>query len=669
MGELTQADNEALADLLLLAEEMLESGQDPHPVDLCRAHPNLLVECARKLAALRATQWLNRPLAESGAKVSYQNKSAENRLLVGRYQLEMLLGEGGHGEVWRAWDIQLGRSVAVKLPKGVGDRADRAMLAEARRVASLKHPGIVQVHDIGQDGETRFIVTDLLEGGSLAHLQAGDKYSPTQIVRWVGEIAEALDYAHRMGVVHRDIKPANILLDHHGRALLADFGISRSPAEGDANSNGSAFSGTLRYMAPEQVLGQKNTSKSDIHALGVVLHELLTGKLPYTDGAVRDFSSLRAQIAGGSRVIDSKLAPAIRAVCAKALKHDPSRRYATAGEMARDLQATATPGNQAGVKAGWLIVTMVPLLAFGAVITRPAGNVFQGEGSVFSDRVVIDKAWLARVAALPGDKQAQEVVSALKNLNFGYNGEVDGEIDGSRLWKISLCTDTVHDIRPLSALKNLTHLELTGTFGVVGNGKLTNLEPLRGLQIKTLICKYNPNLENIRPLTGMPLDTLDLWRTAVEDLGPLKGCPIRVLGFGFCGVKSIEPLRGMPMIALRCSNCAVFDLGPIEGMPMEDLRCHDTPIASLEPVRGMKIKMIECQRTKITSLEPLRGMNSLYFLNFFLTPTRDISPLTECKGLKILFTSQEIEKDNPVFKMIPSLRHLNDNSIVDNRNR
>ena len=160
-----------------------------------------------------------------------------------------------------------------------------------------------------------------------------------------------------------------------------------------------------------------------------------------------------------------------------------------------------------------------------------------------------------------------------------------------------------------------------------------------------------------------------LWRTAVEDLGPLKGCPIRVLGFGFCGVKSIEPLRGMPMIALRCSNCAVFDLGPIEGMPMEDLRCHDTPIASLEPVRGMKIKMIECQRTKITSLEPLRGMNSLYFLNFFLTPTRDISPLTECKGLKILFTSHEIEKDNPVFKMIPSLRHLNDNSIVDNRNR
>jgi serine/threonine protein kinase len=88
----------------------------------------------------------------------------------------------------------------------------------------------VQVHDVGQNGETRFIVTDLLEGGSLAQLQAGDKYSPTQIVRWVGEIAEALDYAHRMGVVHRDIKPANILLDHHGRALLADFGISRSPA-------------------------------------------------------------------------------------------------------------------------------------------------------------------------------------------------------------------------------------------------------------------------------------------------------------------------------------------------------------------------------------------------------------------------------------------------------
>ena len=667
-GETPMDDSERLSDLLLDAEEILEAGGEPSPVELCRHHPHLLVEFTRKLAALRATRWLNRPL-DSQPPADLASGSvmvAPEKVLAGRYLLEKLLGQGGHGQVWRAWDIELGRPVALKLPRAAGEKADEAMLAEARRVAALKHPGIVPVHDVGRDGETRFIVAELVEGGSLADLPKG-AYARERILGWMVEVAEGLDYAHRLGVIHRDIKPANILLDHHGRALLADFGISHSlSARGDAPAPGS-ITGTLRYMSPGQVKGQAATPQSDIHALGVTLHELLTGKLPYRDASGKDPIALRDQIVAGALEIDPSLPGPIRAVCSRALGLAGHAPFQTAGEMAEAIRRLLQGGR--GRRRLATAGLLLGVLALGFTAPGLWGR-FTGLGPAAAPgKPALDAKWAESFRALPAEEQSRELARALRVLNPGFDGQVGGELVDGKLAKVTFCTDQVSDIAPLSALDHLRHLEMTGTFGVVGNGILEDLTPIRGMGIKTLVCKYNASLRDLGPLRGMPLETLDLWRTAVDDLGPLAGCPIQVIGFGFCGVTSLEPLRGMPMWALRCSNCGVTDLEPIRDMPMTDLRCHDTPIASLEPVRGKKLKILEMQRTRISSLEPLRGMESLYFLNCFLAPVTDIQPLTECRGLRILFTSHEIERDNPVFQMIPSLRHLNDNTVVDNSNR
>ena len=149
-------------------------------------------------------------------------------VLGGRYRLEELIATGGFSEVWRAFDTELLRIVALKLPKRSRLNSTASFIAEARRVARLKHPSIVPVHDVGTQDDRCYIVTEYVEGGSLAQRLSRHPPSTDQSIGWIKDIAHALEYAHVHGVIHRDIKPANILIDHHGRALLADFGIAQS---------------------------------------------------------------------------------------------------------------------------------------------------------------------------------------------------------------------------------------------------------------------------------------------------------------------------------------------------------------------------------------------------------------------------------------------------------
>lgn len=231
-------NKELLAELLLRWEELHEQGQDIPASELAKEHPELTNELARRIQNLKAVSWIDTPIDDDNSDDVYIGdlcKPAESyphapRTLAGRYRLGELLAEGGFAKVFKAFDSELERIVAIKVPKASRVASRESFQAEAKRVAGLKHEGIVPVFDVGLEGDTCFIVTEFVEGGSLAEKLWSPNIEVADAVGWTADIGDALEYAHSRGVIHLDIKPANILLANRGRARLTDFGISRSAA-------------------------------------------------------------------------------------------------------------------------------------------------------------------------------------------------------------------------------------------------------------------------------------------------------------------------------------------------------------------------------------------------------------------------------------------------------
>ncbi|MGW4049395.1 tetratricopeptide repeat protein [Streptomyces sp. NPDC004779] len=217
------------------------------------------------------------------------------RLIQGRYRLHEVIGRGGMGEVWRSTDEALGRGVAVKCLKPLGPHQDAGVQTvvrerfrrEARVAAALQHRGITVVHDFGEYEGVLFLVMELLEGQNLSQLLTANARDPLpvdEVVDIADQVADALDYTHRMGIVHRDLKPANIMRLHDGTVKICDFGIARLGADMGFTSRltGTGIAmGTPHYMSPEQIGGGDIDHRSDLYSLGCVLYELATGAPPF----------------------------------------------------------------------------------------------------------------------------------------------------------------------------------------------------------------------------------------------------------------------------------------------------------------------------------------------------------------------------------------------------
>ncbi len=371
---------------------------------------------------------------------------------LGPYEILAPLGAGGMGEVFRARDTRLGREVAVKvLPQHLSTNPEVRVRfeREAKTVSSLNHPHICTLHDVGREGDTDYLVMELVEGETLAQRLEKGALPAADVLKLGGQIADALDRAHRAGVIHRDLKPGNVMLTKSG-AKLMDFGLARAtgmagPASGSGVTQATltqsptvaapltaegTIVGTFQYMAPEQLEGKEADARSDLWALGCVLYEMATGRRAFEG---KSQASLIAAILKEQPRPLAELAPMMPPALDRAVKQclakDPDDRWQTAGDLRRELAWLAEGGSQAGVPApvaaarrgrtklsmfvavaGWLVAVAIAVTAWTRLTaTHPEGPFFTAIAASASDRPT-PLQWAGPMALSPDGTRLATVV-------------------------------------------------------------------------------------------------------------------------------------------------------------------------------------------------------------------------------------------------------------------
>ena len=269
-------------------------------------------------------------------------ETAAGTVLATRYRLEQALGEGGMGRVFAAVDQQLGRRVALKLIRAEmqDDSARDRFLREARAAAVLTHPNACQLFEVGEHEGNPFLVMELLQGESLADRIAREPMAKDEAIEVILPLMDALTKFHEAGLIHRDLKPSNVFLTSQGVKLL-DFGLARSTQRDDAVTAPAltvpgAIAGTMRYMAPEQLTGDPIDARTDVFALGVMLYEMLTGRVPFGHGSNADW--LNSVLTKEPPPLGDPALSTLDPIVARALQRRPDDRFQSVEEIATALR-------------------------------------------------------------------------------------------------------------------------------------------------------------------------------------------------------------------------------------------------------------------------------------------------------------------------------------------
>jgi predicted Ser/Thr protein kinase len=371
MQNSSTSSESALADLVSLWQRRRADGQTVTPGELCRERPELLPQLEQRILALERMAelagaihetvtvapksgdgavvheagtpdpWPTLPTASPGQSTPTLEALPDGPSVPG-YEVLGILGKGGMGVVYKAQQRGLGRIVALKMilhAEHAGEQERQRFQAEAEAVARLQHANIVQIHEVGEHKGLPFFSLEFCPGGSLADKLDGTPLPPREAARLVQTLAVAMQAAHDKGILHRDLKPANVLLSEDGTPKITDFGLAKKLGEQGQTQTG-AVVGTPSYMAPEQANGSKTIGPAaDIYALGAILYELLTGRPPFKAATALDTI---LQVINDEpvppRQFQSRVPRDLETICLKCLQKQPSRRYASAAELADDLR-------------------------------------------------------------------------------------------------------------------------------------------------------------------------------------------------------------------------------------------------------------------------------------------------------------------------------------------
>jgi formylglycine-generating enzyme required for sulfatase activity/serine/threonine protein kinase len=369
-GDRPQLD-EQLDNLILEFYEQLDRGENPSPADFIAAHPEYRDELQQHFADVAAIEDIAGPTASScqveqtlitsdtksqaldGTFTSQtQRKDLSGAVgdlslkTFGRYTIMKELGRGAMGAVYLAKDEQLGREIALKIPK-FDSEADPGLLErfyqEARSAAVLHHPGICPVHDVGEIDGQHYITMAYIQGRPLRDFTKSSKRQPgKQVARVIRKIALAMAEAHEHNVIHRDLKPANVMIDRKNEPVVMDFGLARRSVEGEERlTHTGTIIGTPAYMSPEQVGGDPGAvgAASDIYSLGVIFYELLTGRLPFEGHLMAILQQIATKEPTPPRELHDDVDPFLQTLCLQMLAKDAASRPATMLKVAEELAA------------------------------------------------------------------------------------------------------------------------------------------------------------------------------------------------------------------------------------------------------------------------------------------------------------------------------------------
>jgi serine/threonine protein kinase/DNA-directed RNA polymerase subunit RPC12/RpoP len=644
-------------------------------------------------------------------------ESPEELGRLGNYRILEVLGKGGMGIVFRAEDPLLQRPVALKamLPAvAAGANARQRFLREARTAAAVEHDHIVAIHQVGEDRGVPFLAMPLLRGESLEQrLRRAGRLSLPEVVRIGREIALGLAAAHQRGLIHRDIKPANLWLEGEpgalatgegsktpvadapgspaatgGRVKILDFGLARAASESAQLTQPGVIVGTPAYMAPEQAQGKEVDARCDLFSLGCVLYRMCTGELPFKGAnTLAVLRALAVDTPKDPAELRTGVPAALSALILRLLARTPEHRPASAQEVAAALASIDTTvrpvaGAERPRSLRRAVVAVLGLLLTAAVLVGvvrsgrlPFGAPIRDRGDGSSELPTpagpfppLDPDWVRNVAVMDSKGAVDAVGAELKRRNPGFEGKVKVISDSGSAIEIDIDIDDIADITPVRALPGAAEVHFRG--GLPRKGKLTDLSPLAGLKLRSLLLVNTP-AGDLMPLRGMPLEELylqnlpitslaplegmklvRLWcnDTNVRDLSPLAGMPLQELLCAGSPVEQLAPLKDMKLTKLWCSDTRITDLTPLHGMPLKELACDSIPVTTLAPLKGLKLTKLWCRFLKLTDLTPLENL-PLEELNCYGTPVSDLSFLAGMKLTRLTIQETRVTDLTPLRKL------------------